>query len=77
MWLLQTGATLTKDNMLKRKWQGDPTCRFCMATETVDHLFFQCPTAKVVLGNYCHQLWCTECSQQHESILELDRQISS
>lgn len=50
LWLLAKKATLTKDNMVKRKWAGDPTCRFYDATETVDHLFFQCPTAKVVWG---------------------------
>lgn len=50
LWLLAKGATLTKDNMRKRKWTGDPTCRFCDAVETTNHLFFQCPTAKVVWG---------------------------
>lgn len=48
LWLLERGATLTKDNMIKRNWVGDPTCRFCSNVETTDHLFFQCPTAKVV-----------------------------
>lgn len=50
LWLLTRGATLTKDNMVKRKWTGDPTCRFCESAETAEHLFFQCPTAKVVWG---------------------------
>lgn len=36
--------------MVRRKWVGDPTCRFCEAAGTADHLFFQCPTAKVVWG---------------------------
>ena len=36
--------------MIKRRWDGDPTCHFCPCPETVDHLFFQCPTAKVVWG---------------------------
>lgn len=47
---MEQGATLTKDNMLKRKWVGDPTCRFCVNVETLDHLFFQCPTVRVVWG---------------------------
>jgi hypothetical protein len=34
--------------MIKRKWSGDPTCYFCSRAETVDHLLFQCSTAKVV-----------------------------
>lgn len=50
LWLLEQGATLTKENMLKRKWVGDPICRFCDCVETTDHLFFQCATARVVLG---------------------------
>lgn len=48
--ILKKGATLTKENMIKRNWTGDPTCRFCDAVETTDHLFFQCPTARVVWG---------------------------
>lgn len=50
IWLLEQGVVLTKENMIRRKWVGDPSCRFCESTETVDHLFFQCPTAKVVWG---------------------------
>lgn len=41
LWLIEKGAILTKDNMLKRNWMGDTSCRFCDATETVDHLLFQ------------------------------------
>jgi hypothetical protein len=41
-------AVLTKDNLLKRKWVGSPTCYFCDKDETVSHLFFQCSTAKAV-----------------------------
>lgn len=48
MWLLEKGAVLTKDNMVKRKWVGDPSCRFCDCVETPEHLFFQCVTARVV-----------------------------
>lgn len=48
LWLLENDATLTKENMVKRKWVGDPSCRFCDSVETTEHLFFQCPTAKVV-----------------------------
>jgi hypothetical protein len=29
MWLVEQGAILTKDNMLKRNWQRDPSCYFC------------------------------------------------
>jgi hypothetical protein len=36
-WLLERNAILTKDNMIRRKWAGDPSCVFCDGTETVDH----------------------------------------
>ena len=48
--LLEQRAVLTKDNMIKRRWDGNPTCHFCSCPETVDHLFFQCHIAKVVWG---------------------------
>ena len=50
MWLLEQDAILTKDNMLKRNWLGDPTCYFCSESESRDHLFFQCSVSKVVWG---------------------------
>jgi hypothetical protein len=39
-WLLEKGAILTKDNMVKRNWLGNPSCIFCDQLETIDHLFF-------------------------------------
>lgn len=50
LWLLENDATLTKDNMIKRKWIGDTTCRFRDEVETTEHLFFQCPTTRVIWG---------------------------
>lgn len=50
LWLLEKGATLTKENMVKGNWAGDPSCRFCEELETSDHLFIQCHVAKVVWG---------------------------
>lgn len=50
---------MTKDNMLRRKWTGDPICRFCESVETTYHLFFQCPTARVVWGVVAHCLGST------------------
>jgi len=29
MWLLENRVILTKDNMMKRKFKGDPSCHFC------------------------------------------------
>jgi hypothetical protein len=46
MWLIHQNAILTKENLLKRKWQGDPKCRFCSDPESINHLFFECPMAK-------------------------------
>jgi hypothetical protein len=48
MWLLEQKAILTKDNMIKRNWQGDPGYYFCGAPKNYDHLIFSCPIVKVV-----------------------------
>jgi len=48
LWLLSKGALLTKDNLRRRNWNGDPSCAFCDCVETISHLFFQCPVARVV-----------------------------
>jgi hypothetical protein len=49
MWLMEQNAILTKDNMLRRNWHGDPCCYFCDRPENMD-LMFECPIAKVVWG---------------------------
>jgi hypothetical protein len=48
LWLLTNDAILTRDNLRKKKWQGDPNCIFCDSLETVSHMFFQCPIAKII-----------------------------
>lgn len=48
LWLIANDAILTRENMKKRNWQGDPSCVFCECFETVNHLFFQCPVSKVI-----------------------------
>ena len=50
MWLVENNAILTKDNLLHRHWNGDPTCYFCTKNESIDHLFFTCPVAKITWG---------------------------
>jgi hypothetical protein len=50
MWLLEQKAILTKENMLKRKWQGDPSCYMCGDLEDCDHLMFSCPVSKIIWG---------------------------
>jgi len=48
MWLLTNNAILTKDNLIKRKWKGEPECYFCRNPENIPHLFFQCSVARTV-----------------------------
>jgi len=43
LWYLKRGVILTKDNLLKRIWKGDPKCDFCGLDENIQHLFFQLP----------------------------------
>jgi hypothetical protein len=50
MWLLEQKVVLTKDNMVRRKWQGCPAFYLCGEPETNYHLFFSCPIVKVVWG---------------------------
>jgi hypothetical protein len=40
------GVILTKDNLVRRQWQGDRKCCFCSSNETIQHLFFDCHFAK-------------------------------
>ena len=45
LWLILHNAIATKDNMRKRKWEGNYSCRFCLDDETIAHLFLKCPMA--------------------------------
>ena len=47
-WLLEKNAILTKDNLVRRKWLGSPSCAFCEQPKSVDHLFFQCSVARCI-----------------------------
>ena len=40
LWQVMQDAILTRDNMKKRKWGGNPRCSFCDQLETRNHLFF-------------------------------------
>jgi hypothetical protein len=42
LWHLRRGVILTKDNLVKRNWQGSKTCCFCYKEETIKQLFFDC-----------------------------------
>lgn len=56
LWLLANNAILTRDNMVRRKWTGDPSCLLCDEDEAVTHLFFQCSMAKAVWAIVAHCL---------------------
>ena len=47
MWFLHQKVVLTKDNLVKRNWQGCKKCCFCDQDETIQHLFFSCPLARM------------------------------
>jgi hypothetical protein len=36
--------------MSRRHWKGDLCCNFCAQDETINHIFFTCPVAKVIWG---------------------------
>jgi hypothetical protein len=38
-WYLYKGVILTKDNLVRRQWQGDRKCCFCSSHETIQHHF--------------------------------------
>jgi hypothetical protein len=48
MWFLHLKVILTKDNLTKRNWIGKETCCFCDNMESIQHLFFECPFAKII-----------------------------
>jgi hypothetical protein len=47
-WYLRRGIILTKDNLVKRNWQGSKKCVFCHQDETINHLFFNCQFARSI-----------------------------
>ena len=48
LWQMSQNAILTRQVMRKKKWPGNPCCSFCKQFETVQHLFFNCPVARIV-----------------------------
>jgi hypothetical protein len=48
MWFLHRKVILTKDNLIKRNWNGQESCCFCDNKESIQHLFFDCPLAKII-----------------------------
>lgn len=49
LWLFLKNKILTKDNLYKRGWRkGDKLCQFCCREESIQHFFFDCPTARII-----------------------------
>jgi hypothetical protein len=48
MWFLHKKVILTKDNLARRNWNGCKKCVFCDSSESINHLFFDCPFAKLI-----------------------------
>uniref|UniRef100_A0A8I6Y2N0 Reverse transcriptase zinc-binding domain-containing protein n=1 Tax=Hordeum vulgare subsp. vulgare TaxID=112509 RepID=A0A8I6Y2N0_HORVV len=48
LWQFFQNSILTRDNMRKIQWQGDPKCSFCNELESAQHLFFGCSVARIV-----------------------------
>jgi hypothetical protein len=48
LWLVFRERTQTIDNLRKKKWKGDEKCKFCLESECVNHLLFECPLAVYV-----------------------------
>jgi hypothetical protein len=40
--ILKKGVILTKDNLIRRNWNGDKNCCFCHKPESIQHLFLLC-----------------------------------
>jgi hypothetical protein len=50
MWFLHRKRILTKDKLIKRIWTVNEICCFYDNKESIKHIFFECPFAKIV--------WC-------------------
>ena len=59
LWLIEHNAILAKDNLAKRNWSGDLHCRFCSDMESIDHLFFECLTARYIWSLVAYVLGAT------------------
>jgi hypothetical protein len=42
------GVVLTKYNLAKKNWKGSQQCVCCNLNETIQHLFLDCPPAKMI-----------------------------
>lgn len=42
IWLMLKNSILTKDNLKARCYNGDTSCTFCAAQESIQHVMFDC-----------------------------------
>ena len=66
LWLVMWNRTLTKDNLRKKGWEGSNQCMFCASDESICHLFFLCPVARLLWGI----LQCASNSPQQPTSME-------
>jgi hypothetical protein len=60
LWYHKNGVVLTKDNLVKRQWKWCIKCCFFTEHETIQHLFFDCPMARLMWGVVCFTFGITK-----------------
>lgn len=50
LWLAWRDRIQTTQQLKRRNWDGTDDCKFCLEEESVNHLLFQCPIARII--------WC-------------------
>jgi hypothetical protein len=68
MWFFHRKVILTKDNLLKRNWNGNTSCCFCDKEETIQHLFFWVPLSENYLAYCSHDVWIITPQKCQESL---------
>jgi hypothetical protein len=53
LWYFNNGVVLTKNNLVKRHSKGCTKCCFCAEQEKIQHLFSDCPIARLTWGSVC------------------------
>jgi hypothetical protein len=60
LWLIWHNAIASKDNLLRRNWNGDASCQFCSQNESISHMFFTCVAAKYVWSTVAKAVGATD-----------------
>jgi len=67
LWLLSKNKLLTRDNLAKRRSVNDNTCLLCSEKESINHVFFECCVAKLVL-DYISEILGLSIGHDFESV---------